>query len=62
MVVDLKLIPFRAHVVVFPFLAQAHIRPVIHLSKTLAAKYDVAVTFMSTTPELDNHHRFEGED
>jgi hypothetical protein len=63
MVVDRKLIPFRAHVVVFPFPAQVHIRPVILLSKSLAAEYDIAVTFVSTTPELDSTCRgFEEED
>jgi len=61
--INSKLVPFRAHVVVFPFLAQAHNRPVILLSKSLAIEYDVAVTFVNTTLELDiTCHKFEGED
>jgi hypothetical protein len=54
MVVNQKLIPF---------LAQAHIHQVILLSKSLAAEYDVIVTFSNTTLELDNtRHGFEGKD
>ncbi len=63
MVVDRKPIPFRVHMVVFPFPTQACICLVILLSKSLVVEYNVAFTFMSTTPKLDNtHHGFKGKD
>jgi hypothetical protein len=63
MVVDGKPIPFRVHVVVIPFPTQACIRLVILLSKSLVIEYNIAFTFMSTTPEPDNTcHGFKGKD
>lgn len=45
------------HVVVFPFPAQGHIRPFVHFSKRLAADYDIAITFITTTPHLESTRR-----
>jgi hypothetical protein len=63
MVVDWKPIPFRVHMVVFPFPTQACIRLVIILSKSLVVEYNIAFTFMNTTPEPNNtRHGFKGKD
>ncbi|CAK9218020.1 unnamed protein product [Sphagnum troendelagicum] len=45
------------HVVAFPFPLQGHIRPFVHFSKRLAAEYDVAITFITTTAHLESTRR-----